>query len=156
MNHSEVLAGTFIVIIAVMAAICGYGLSQIFGDIAGGDPFFQENDYSVTGSYNGIDASGTGRCTYSVENDDLLVYDFYFDMSDKDGVSHKGHSVLLCNGKGVPTADFSFEGTDTDGFNIWTLTENGVDYEYHIGDRCRVHTLSIDSGSLSMVGTIVS
>ena len=154
-DSKNTLVAAVVVILAMMMAVSGYMMVTLLDKMAGGNPYFHEDSYLVTGNYQGVAVQGNGESRYSAESDNLLIYDFYLDVKDGEGKSSQVHAVLLCTGEGSPTPDFKLISHNVDGTSTWVYQENGTSYEYRIGEKNLVHSLSVKSEEASLTAELI-
>lgn len=155
MDTKNALVAAVVVILAMMMTVSGYMMVTLFDKMSGGNPYFHEDSYLVTGSYQGAAVEGSGESRYSAESDNLLIYDFYLDVRDGGGKSSSVHAVLLCDGEGSPTPDFKLISHNADGTSTWMYQEKGTAYEYRIGDNNLVHSLSVTADETSLTAELI-
>ena len=155
MGERIAIVGGILVVLTIVTALSGFCMVQVYENMMGGDPFNQENLYQITGTVQGKDVTGTGASTYYKENDNLRIYDFSVDTEDSDKQSRNFHATLLCYGDGKPTDEFRLIDTDAEGIHTWTYEEDGFVYTYCIGDNCKVHSFTIQSGQCDITADII-
>lgn len=150
-----------LVVLIVIFLIAGVVGTFLFMDMmerfTGGDPYTQDNDYSVTGTYfdgtNTFEVAGDAYSKTAVESDNDHIYSFRFELR-YNGTGTTLKTALMCDREGVPLSMFTHLGDLGDGLSLWSYTENGYTYTYKVGDHCRVSEVLIAGNGFDLGSTI--
>ena len=148
-----------ITILAIVVSITSFFFISLLEDLRGGDPYYTEYDYSVTGTYlvdNSMrQCSGTGHSSNISETDANKIYKVKLDIIDSDNVPHNIRCIFMTEPDDVPTSEFTFLGKDGEDHDKWGCSDDSCTYVYHVGKECKIYSIEVKSPYCDIVAYIV-
>ena len=158
MDGSRAALVVITVIVLMTSVIVMFGMMQLFKDP--NDQYRVDHDYTVSGTYDSMTATGSGHSQYMNENSSF-VYRVTTTYSYTDGGDIKTadapvFTVICGSDKKVTESLYTNLGTATSGgvqCDVWKYTEGSLTVTFTIDDRLciREYTLVKDTLSLTAV-----
>lgn len=158
MDSSRTILAFVMVIVLMTSVLVMFGMMQLFKDPD--DQYRIDHDYTVSGTYDSMPATGTGHSHYTNENSSFVyrvttTYT-YTDGGDPVTAEAPAFAVICGSDKMVTESLYTNLGTATSGgvqCDVWRYTEGSLTVTFTIDDRLciREYTLVKDALSLTAV-----
>lgn len=157
---SNSVAIVVVLVIVMMAGTLTMFAFSLVLDDSDEDPYEQPREYTVSGTIDGVEYTGTGLCTYAEES--TLYYTYYFTLTLEaaDGSSESWSFGAIFESDALPADDlYDYVGEGEyagESVSVWYVLDYGTGYTIYVAEYCTVVYAEIASDSVSLVMEIVS
>lgn len=159
MDGSRAVLVVITVIILMTSVIVMFGMMQLFKDPD--DQYRVDHDYTVSGTYDSLAATGTGHSQYMNENSSFVyrvttTYT-YTDGGDTKTADAPVFTVICGSDKKVTESLYTNMGTSTSGgvqCDVWKYTNGTLTVTFAIDDKLCVREYTLTDGALSLTAAL--
>ncbi|MDO5862354.1 MAG: hypothetical protein Q4Q58_06155 [Thermoplasmata archaeon] len=152
------ILAVIMVVLFMGGALAMYALSSV---MEGDDLIKTTREYTVSGTVDGVEYTGSATATYMEENSNYPAYTFSLTASDAsgNGVSYTFWIFFESDGTPVSTI-YGYAGESTVGeeaVTVWTWADGTCTYTFTVAtDLCRVPTVTVSDGGVSLTAELTT
>lgn len=147
---------TVFVVILVVGTLSMFAFTFLLNQTD--DPHRDSHDYTVEGTIDGVEYTGTGASKYTPESTNYYNYQFDLVLADSSGNTRTVQFGMQFTRDDRPDSSlYTYVGESTVGdiaVTIWHIDDHGIGYTFYVSENCIVEYAEISDGSMDLVLTI--
>jgi hypothetical protein len=160
MDSSRTILAFVMVIVLMTSVLVMFGMMQLFKDPD--DQYRIDHDYTISGTYDSMPATGTGHSQYTNENSSF-VYRVTTTYTYTDGgnpvtAEAPAFAVICGSDKKVTESLYTNMGTTTSGgvqCGLWQYTDGSLTVTFAIDDKLCIREYTLTDGVLSLTASLM-
>lgn len=152
-NNGSAVAIVAIVVVLMVGTLYMYMFSEVQKEP---DPREDSHLYTAEAVIDGVTYTGEGSSVYTPENDSYHTYLFSFEFSSGDDTRTFSFGMVFSSDDRPDPTIYTYVGPgEPDEMGIWTMTDHGIEYTFHVSENCTVTSLTMSSDGVQMTATMI-